>query len=210
MTQNFSLFLIGSLCLGFLTTVTARADNLCPDTTKLAELSVANPGDLQFDIDRLGLCLQRAKLLEQLDESVKKREVIRLQPLGATSTLTVNNANGYPAIPSMPSLPDLPKAQPANNAVRARSPAITSADNGDWKIQRIWGQGADMQAQLAKGETIANVKINDILPDGDKIIELSARGVTLENGKTHHALSWLETTKKYNASTPRREMDDQS
>jgi hypothetical protein len=47
----------------------AHADDLCPDIAKGEKgLSVNDMADLQFDIGRLNLCLQRARLLQQIDE----------------------------------------------------------------------------------------------------------------------------------------------
>jgi hypothetical protein len=189
----------------------AQADMLCPDTTKLKDLSIGDVTDLQFDIDRLNLCLQRAKLLEELDKTVKEREQIRQQPLGATGKNGANAmgaagpfSGAIPVIPSMPSLPSEVKAMqqaPAAPLAVVETPVL----NRDWKIQRIWGQGSGMQAQLAQGDTIANVKLNDVLPNGEKIVELSARGVVLDDGKSKHSLSWLEPTKKIDrAATDKR------
>jgi hypothetical protein len=176
----------------------ARADELCPDTTKAKDLNLGNTADLQFDIDRLALCLQRAKLLQQIDETVKKREVIRQEPLGMSSN---NSAMGtglgsavippMPA-PSLPSLPSMPAQTDTKTTVATPAPVVTT----EWKIRGIWGQGDGMRAQLAKGDMLANVKLGDILPSGEKVTELSARGITLDDGKTKHVLNWLETIKK--------------
>ena len=198
--KNIGLIVIG---LSGFSVSTAQADNLCPDTSKMGDLKLTNGSDLQFDIDRLALCLQRAKLLQQIDETVKKREEIRQVPLGqvgSSNTSGVNNA--FPSIPSMPALPDLGAPPPAIPRIMP-VPDLPAA-TVDWKIQRIWGQGSDMQAQLAKDDMIANVKLNDTLPTGEKVSELSGRGVTLNDGKTAHSLKWLETVKKTGTATRSR------
>lgn len=195
-------FLMMALLAGYLArSGPAMADALCPDTGKSSDLSVGNVSDLQFDIDRLSLCVQRARLLQQIDEIVKQREDLRMQPFGVTgNSAAMNNNVMIPPMPMPPDLPSMPKtsAVPAQPIMAAAPvPAMTASD---WKIQRIWGQGDTMQAQLAKDDMIANVKLNDILPSGERVSVLSARGVTLDNGKTAHPLNWLENTKKNDAN----------
>lgn len=179
------------------------ADELCPDTTQGEKgMAVNGMADLQFDIGRLNLCLQRARLLQQIDETVRKREEIRLQPLGgvgAAGAGPTDYANIPPLSAPMPLLPG-DKGSPAKMAEEAAPlpPAkaiLPESDATEWKIQRIWGQGNVMQAQLVKGDVIANIKKGDVLPSGETVTELSGRGVTLENGKTHNVLTWLADSK---------------
>lgn len=174
----------------------AQADQLCPDTAKASDLTVGDVADLQYDIDRLALCVQRARLLQQIDETVKKREALRQEPFAGNGPSTGLGGAGI-AIPPMPMPSELPALQRAATQApaQAASPAPTVAIS-EWKIQRIWGQGAAMQAQLAKGDVIANVKLNDLLPTGERVSELSGRGVSLDNGKMVRSLNWLGNDKK--------------
>lgn len=174
----------------------ARADELCPDITKgESALTVSDMAGLQFDIGRLNLCVQRARLLQQIDEIVKKREQIRMEPLAAPS---LGGALSGVIPPMAAPMPPLPSDKAVARAVKDNNdpePAMIAIPQGDWKIQRIWGQGQVMQAQLVKGDVIANVKRGDTLPGGDKVVELSGKGVVLENKKGQHILSWLEDQK---------------
>lgn len=180
----------------------AHADALCPDTGKSSDLAIGNVSDLQFDIDRLGLCVQRARLLQQIDEAVKKREDLRMQPFGVSGSMGAGmGANNNVMIPAMPMPPELPALSKATSSAPAMAQPVAAAPPaGEWKIQRIWGQGDGMQAQLVKDDVIANIKLNDILPSGERVSVLSARGITLDNGKTAKQLQWLENTKKDNSA----------
>ena len=188
-----------TLLMGLMMPITGfAADNLCPDTASRKELAVNDMADVQFDIDRLGLCLQRARLLQQIDETVKKREQIRQQPLVATGNVFNTGLGGLPSMPAIPPLSadKIAAALPGGNAMPKMAAPVPL---GEWKIQRIWGQGNTMQAQLVRDDVIANVKVGDILPSGERIAELSVRGVMMEHGKTRTSLGWLETTKKDSA-----------
>lgn len=171
--------------------VMAQADVLCPDTTNQSDLAVKSMSDVQFDIDRLGLCLERAQLLQKLDETVRKREELRLKPMGLDGNLTTGTGLG--ALPPMPTLSASKIAIPALEAVKEPVPAIIQQD---WKIQRIWGQGSGMQAQLVRDDVIANVKSGDILPTGERIAEVSVRGVILDGTSGRKPLVWFDSAKK--------------
>lgn len=178
----------------------AQADTLCPDMSKgESSLTAGNMADLQFDIGRLNLCLQRARLLQQIDETVKKREQLRQEPLAAPSMGTGGFAGIPPLAAALPPLPSDSKGlQNSKTTASANSVPVLETKitpQGEWKIQRIWGQGNVMQAQLIKGDVIANIKMGDTLPTGEKVVELSGRGIVLDDGKNRHDLSWKEDTK---------------
>jgi hypothetical protein len=175
----------------------ARADELCPDVTKgEASLTVSDMAGLQFDIGRLNLCVQRARLLQQIDEIVKKREQIRQEPM-ALSPISGSMGMIPPLAAPLPPLPSEQTMKQALQKTQASDLGVVSvkAPQGEWKIQRIWGQGQVMQAQLVKGDVIANIKRGDTLPSGEKVAELSGKGVVLDNGKGQQTLNWLEDHK---------------
>jgi hypothetical protein len=188
------------MILGLSFATMALADTLCPDMSKgESSLTAGNMADLQFDIGRLNLCLQRARLLQQIDETVKKREQLRQEPLAAPSMGTGGFAGIPPLAAALPPLPSDSRALQNNAAPRVQNSApvleTKITPQGEWKIQRIWGQGNVMQAQLIKGDVIANIKMGDTLPTGEKVVELSGRGIVLDDGKNRQDLSWKEDTK---------------
>lgn len=170
----------------------ARADMLCPDTANESDLAVKDMSDVQFDIDRLELCLQRAQLLQKIDETVKKREQLRNQPLGLNGSMSMGSAS----IPPMPGLPTLSADKIAMPVIEAVKEPIIPVVQQDWKIQRIWGQGSAMQSQLVRDDVIANVKVGDVLPTGERVAEVSVRGVILDSGSGRKPLVWFDNAKK--------------
>lgn len=151
------------------------ADRLCPDIEELRKATPDTMAGVQADIDRMKLCVERAKLLEQLDNIALKRQEI------LNKITKVDNA--LMPIPALPvsSLPPL-RAVPSER--RAAAPVVAAPS---WKVRKIWGQGGDMRAQLADNQGgLLNVAKGDVLPDGAVVEVLSVRGVTVsQNGKTN-------------------------
>lgn len=182
------------------------ADELCPEADP--ENARALPGDVsgvQSDIERLNLCVERAKLLKQLDDIAKQRGDIlkKITSPGMDIAPGVGGVGGIPPMPanSLPSLPtdisglkdgSMPIRNAAGSPFNDAAAAVKSAvSEKAWKVRKIWGQGADMQAQLSDGSgTLLNVKRGDLLPDGRTVDSVSIRGVAAsQNGKITD-LSW--------------------
>ena len=51
-------------------------DRLCPDVETLRAQTPDTMSGVQADIDRMRLCVERAKLIKQLDEIAKQRQEI--------------------------------------------------------------------------------------------------------------------------------------
>lgn len=214
--MNRFLLALGALLLGIVIVTHARAaDELCPDMETGKRETPTDVAGVQADIERLNLCVERAKLLKQLDDVAQQR----------TETLNkVNNpgmdmggmgVNVIPSLPtsSLPSLPDIrdtssgkvqvksAAANPFENAASAVAPV--AAGPSVWKIRKIWGQaggvsGAVMRAQLSDGKgNLLNVVKGDPLPDGQVVESVSIRGVTLSQSSSKGSgkindLSWEE------------------
>lgn len=176
------------LCAGF-----AQAqDVLCPEPANIATTAPADLAQVQSDIDRLTLCVERAKLLSELDKTIDDREkdnkndlLDPLQPImpQAAEVSRVMQQQNMGIAP-------VPMAQPFDG--NAAEDNTQDADTGnEWKIRRIWGAKGNTKAQLVKGGGIvATVVKNDILPDGFVIVELSTIGVTIRKDGKAHELGW--------------------
>ena len=179
--------------------------DLCPDAQSPPNNTGNNLNDVQADIDRLGLCVERAKLLQELDALVTKRQALltgedanglNLPPL----PLSGNQAN-LQIKPQTPTLDNktitntLNRATPDNNRANAANPqptdALTTNNNGAWSIQRIWGQSPNMQAQLiGANNNLATVNVGEPLTDGYAVESISARGVILSRAGKLINLDW--------------------
>lgn len=219
---NRLLLGLGAVLLGILVITHVSAaenpaqpdDELCPDVETSKKDRPADVAGVQADIERLNLCVERAKLLKELDDIAQQRSdtLNKVANPGFSGGMGL----GVNVIPTLPvnSLPSLPQAkssaqikvkEAAGNPLEAGGIAMTPASGpASWKIRKIWGQaggvgGASMRAQLSDGQgTLLNVVKGDPLPDGQVVESVSIRGVTISqstskgSGKIND-LSWEES-----------------
>ncbi len=200
-----------------LSPLTARAADeavLCPDVDVMKRTAPGDISGVQADIERLNLCVERARLLRQLDEVVVQRQktLEKLVNPNAAPTGNITTGLGMPAgvggIPPLPvsSLPPLrgdntpPKdlkpgevrvTGAVGNAFDAAAPAPQEA-TPEWQIRKIWGQGVGMRAQISDkaSGTILNVVKGDPLPDGGTVETISVKGVAVSRNGKINDLSW--------------------
>jgi hypothetical protein len=195
-------------------TAVYAADDLCPEVDDAKRSTPNDVAGVQSDIDRLNLCVERAKLLKQLDDIAKQRAdtLAKITGAGLGSFPGVSGV-GMPPLPagSLPPLPttlDTSPLKPGEKRINAAQGAplngtetasVAVAPSDTWKIRKIWGQaggvaGATMKAQISNGSgSLLNVIKGDPLPDGKVVEAVSIKGVTLsQNGKIID-LSWDST-----------------
>ncbi len=178
----------------FCTAPVLAQDVLCPEPSNIATTAPADLAQVQSDIDRLALCVERAKLLSELDKSIDDREkdsksnsmLDALQPLTpqASDVSRVMQQQNLGIAP-------VPVAQPfTQDTAQDEEPAAEEAVP-EWKIRRIWGARGNTKAQLVKDNGIvATVVKNDVLPDGYVVVELSTIGVTVRKKGKSKELEW--------------------
>lgn len=190
------------------------ADELCPDVADAKSKSPGSVAGVQEDIDRLTLCVERAKLLKQLDDLAVQRDDMLTKitdpalslsgGIAVPSTIPGMSGTSLPALPTDKSGLSPAGAKPgdmritgaAGNPLANAAPAPMLTSTGSWKVRKIWGQpgglgGAVMRAQLTDGQgTLLNVVNGDTLPGGGIVESVSIKGVAVsQNGKTKD-LSW--------------------
>jgi hypothetical protein len=208
-----------ALLLSFLNITSSHAaDDLCPQDSATIKNAPGDVAGVQADIDRLNLCVERAKLLKQLDDISKQRAdtLNKIKDPVGSALSGGNMAGGVSGIAPLPinALPDLPAIKtpvdikpgetrihgstisPFGDEIKA---ATEAPKKPSWKIRKIWGQaggvaGATMQAQLNDGNgNLLNVTKGDPLPDGSVVDSVSVKGVTLSQKGKIDTLSWDET-----------------
>ncbi len=215
MIRSVMLFII-TILLGVMPmSIAHAADELCPEVEDAKHDTPNDVAGVQSDIDRLNLCVERAKLLKQLDDIAKSRaDTLAKITGGGTGAFPAGVGGGILPLPagSLSPLPvinnspikagetriNAPAGAPLSNTPDAPSVAVIPSDT--WKIRKIWGQaggvsGATMKAQLSNGTgSLLNVQKGDPLPDGKVVEAVSIKGVTLsQNGKIID-LSWDSST----------------
>lgn len=191
--------------------VHAEEEILCPDIDVMKKATPGDLGAVQADIERLNLCVERARLLGQLDSVIEQREQILKKitnpdPL-AGGSITTGLGMGVPPLP-IGALPPLKNAaggtapqdlRPGETRV---TPAVGNAfdplakPEPKWEIRKIWGQGATMRAQLSDSAsgTLLNVIKGDPLPDGSVVESVSVKGVTTSRNGKIKDLSWEQVS----------------
>ncbi|NBX66760.1 MAG: type IV pilus biogenesis protein PilP [Proteobacteria bacterium] len=147
---------------------------------------MSSPDDLakvQEEIDRFTLCVQRAQLLERLNETALKSEMATDAALGlggsipgipnpqetGLAPLPASALAGADVSPTSDSKAgdDVPEADSESEAAAA-APVVEEAAPAPWTIKEVYGSGADMKAKL-------------ISPDGDET--RVGEGAKLPGGK---------------------------
>jgi len=201
------------LCVALSPVAAVAADELCPDVASAKENGPKDVAGVQADIERLNLCVQRARLLKDLDEVAKQRDDMLKKVTDPAAALSseIAGVGGIPPLPSA-ALPPVPtdvtglkpgdvrvtgaKGSPlgggGKGGAAGTSPVV---QNQGWKVRKIWGQGITMRAQLTNGSgTLLNVMKGDTLPDGKAVELVSIKGVTTsQNGKITD-LSWDDSS----------------
>ncbi len=171
-----------------------NAPDPCPVPRALAQESPPDMASVQADIDILSLCVERAKLLEQLNQLVREMDT--------SSAQIPTTLGGFPPVKGNDELFALPKTnQPANTAPSQQEPPAEEIiiqetevvePGPDWVIRKIGGNQTDgIQAELKNADgTIVRAKKGDTLFDGAFVKDVSIMGVVVQKGGQDTMLGW--------------------
>lgn len=183
----------------------------CPAPEGAASKGPDDLAKVQEEIDRFTLCVQRAQLLERLNESSLKNQQAEDSSLGLSApggmAPGMANAQMTPGM-NMPGLAPLPAAALAGADVEPLSQAAGTSmatDAGvavepvkeepkNWTIKEIYGNGNDMQARLISPEgDEVKARGGMKLPEGPTIVRISPSGVTVRDGGNTKSLEWAKS-----------------
>lgn len=200
--QPVRLVCVGVCVLGMavIAVPSFAADDLCPDANTEKHQSPDNVTDVQASIEKLNLCVERAKLLKQLDDIARERDEILTKV--TSPVMPMSSVGGIPPLSgaNLPPLPtdvtglrpgDVRVTQAAGNPFDAAAQAVSSViKTPSWKVRKIWGQGNAMRAQLSDGGTLLNVVKGDTMPDGRLVESVSIKGVAVSQKGKITELPW--------------------
>lgn len=186
-------------------------DDLCPDVDAAKQQAPRDSSDMQASIERLNLCVERARLLKQLDDLARQRDEILRNVTSTSIGVDANSLTGVPSLPSaaLPSLPtdvtglqsgDVRVTGAASNpletagrqAAQESSPVVRKSG---WKVRKIWGQGSSMRAQITDGSgALLNVQRGDVMPDDSVVESVSVKGVAISHKGKVSDLPWDDTS----------------
>jgi len=172
------------------------SQNLCPEPKAAMQETPDDLSKIQSDITRYTLCVQRAQLLQRLNE------------LTVENIDTIDSAISEMAETSFPQI-DMQEIQEMFSQNFSYTPPnpVTGSDNAqsnsilpnmmqranEWKIKDISGNRNSLTAILMdENDEILRVKSGDTLPNkGGKIKNVGTTGVVVIKGKQNINLKWL-------------------
>lgn len=191
-------------------TNTAQGPNdPCPEPKTALSETPDNLAKIQEDITRFTLCVQRAQLLERLNELAQAN----IETIDSALNLTVGQADGnavpgiMPAMNSQNFMPSSsPPPIPAVSAGLLEDPqedmmmsSVPVAQNSafadsDWRIREITGTGGELSAQLIDDSgSIVRVSDGEALPDDNgRIAAITNTSVEIENNGQRLPLRWVQ------------------
>jgi len=193
----------------------------CPAPQGALQNSPDDLAKVQEEIDRFTLCVQRAQLLERLNESAMKNQESTDSALGYAPIPAGAGRGMMPGIPGAQSGPaglaPLPAAALAGMDVSPVAAATAASDAADkaaaaaevaetvakeeasvsasWTIREIFGSGDEVQARLISPEGDEVKARNGMkLPDGKTtVVRITPAGVTVRTGTGAKTLEWAKS-----------------
>lgn len=178
----------------------SSGNDACPEPKRALGSTPDDLAKIQEDITRFTLCVQRAQLLERLNELAESN----IETIDSALNLTVNNnaddGNAVPGImPSIP-MPQLPDSVSnlLNSEDSASDPSMAMGSSqpasSSWRIRNIEGKGGEITAQLVGDDgTYIKVTKGQTLPDdGGRVVSVSNTSVRIEKDGEKMTLRWVE------------------
>ncbi len=150
---------------------------LCPEPGEALQNVPSGPAEIQADIDRFTLCLDRAEILLKLDELSSRGDELAGNNMGDL---------GLPITPT-----PLTSAQTEELLLGDGSNMAPQVQLADYTVIAISGASGDLNARLNTPDgDIQTVRVNDSLEDGTSITSISSTQVAArKDGKTR-ILKW--------------------
>lgn len=166
----------------------------------------ANPDDLakvQEDIDRYTLCVQRAELLQQLNETEAESRKNLEEALDLKSPTLSDVMGGSAQMGG--NMPPPPSGFEAGQVASLNADSLDmGAGSGgfgalpvqstEWQINSVSGQGRSLKAMLiAPDGSLQRVQAGSVLPnEGGTVASITASDVRVTKDKKTKSLNWAE------------------
>lgn len=150
--------------------IAQEMEDPCPDPRMTLDQPAGSSVEMQGDIDRLMLCVERAQLLQRLNDLV---------------TNGSHNPLATPSQQQMP-IPAIPQ--------QMLGPLQTQDIREEWGILQIFGSEETLSARLSSpGGEVVRLRTGDKLPDGSgKIIAITPMSVKMRGKNGTKTLAWVE------------------
>lgn len=184
-------------------------DILCPSPEQAAKNAPKNLSDVQADIERFNLCVERAKLLNELNNLSKKNDDDILNrnsnaPFAGTGP-AASQSGGLPPLPGLSvggsNNIDTSSIQPVDegdivsiqDALTPPKPRTASRQQPNWALRNVYGSSGTLNAELVSSDgDVAIVAQGDTLADGSTVKRVSALGVVITRNGKDIPVNWVE------------------
>lgn len=186
---------------------TGAAADPCPAPKEALDSTPDDLAKVQEEIDRFTLCVQRAQLVERLNESAIKNLQANDAALGLAVPATTPGMPemmppgmagaqraGFPALPANALAgADVSPLPPTNVSIApVEEEEEKEREIKEWTIREIFGSGSSVQAKLLSPEgDEVRARSGMKLPDGKTtVVRITPAGVTVRIGKATKVLEW--------------------
>lgn len=178
------------------------AGDPCPAPQAAATGTPDDLAKIQEEIDRFTLCVQRAQLLERLNETALKNQASEDVALGfgpMTAGIAAPQQNALAPLPASALAgadvtPIAATGQPVPAAAQPAAAPKQESPAPQWTIREISGSGSNVYAKLVSPEgDEVRVRSGAKLPDGKVVVRVSPSGVTVREGKGTKSLEWARS-----------------
>jgi type IV pilus biogenesis protein PilP len=175
----------------------------CPEPRDALENTPNDLKNIQEDITRFTLCLQRAQLLNRLNDLAKENlDTInstfdeRVTGLIETMEPPQMPQIAMPAPPTMPSVSPVSDNDDQDNSAPSPMPMAQPMQpqvNVTWMIREVTGRGGELVAILVDDQdNLTQVKRGETLPESEMIVEsISPTEVSLKYNDETVKLDWV-------------------
>lgn len=175
----------------------------CPEPKKALGSTPDDLAKIQEDITRFTLCVQRAQLLERLNELAEANietidTALNLVAAPDEAPMQVQQGNNIMDDIPMPSLPDEISNMLQDDEANAPAPQQETRRarplRSNWRIRDIQGTGGEIYARLMDDQgTIVKVMQGDDLPDnGGRVSTISNSMVSVTRDGDSTSLRWVD------------------
>jgi hypothetical protein len=157
---------------------------------------------IQEDITRFTLCLQRAQLLNRLND-LASDNIDTINSTLDDKIMSFMNEMELPEMPAIPvaasapapvpEMPDMPMSSSSQNNVDYMEPMPVEPLPPIWSVREVKGRGGDLIAVLVDDESnVVHVKSGEKIPEDEATVRVvNPTTVILKTKESESTLSWV-------------------
>lgn len=155
--RKYSIFALVALIFSFIGIEKSHAqaigDPLCPEPKISSRQSPSDLANIQSDIERFTLCIERAELLNRLNRLVEENDALMGLTFGGGQASAQPPAAPTNAPTATTPLPDVNMSDSVNARQGQNEETEEDSEDNIWVIEEIFGVSSDLQARLTNADS---------------------------------------------------------